>query len=431
MDDVSAPAVSSRDSSAVRARDLSKTYRVYDSAAERLRELLFRRPRHRPFHALSGVSFDLRRGGALGVIGENGAGKSTLLKIVAGTTQPSSGTIDRRGKVASILELGMGFHPEFTGRENARMNAALIGLSGPEIRRRLPEIQDFAELADFFDRPVRTYSSGMVLRLAFAVATHTDADVLIVDEALAVGDGYFQKKSVDRITDFHRRGGTLLFCSHALYYVALLCDEAIWLRGGRAAAQGPALSVVRAYEAFLQEKEQALISEAIRRPARMGTDGRQPARFTDVVLHDGSGYARTEFAAGETVAMDLAFETADPGLRFHLRVGFDREDGVQVLAADTRREPWAPLTGRRQYRVRLVFPELPLAQGEFRVYAYLGDESALHVHDTRILRPGFSVVSPEYVVGLVAPRHIWSLADAGNEASAAAGAPPGRVAASS
>ena len=421
------------ESSAVRAQDLSKTYRVYDSAAERLRELLFRRPRHRPFHALSGVSFDLRRGGALGVIGENGAGKSTLLKIVAGTTQPSSGTIERHGKVASILELGMGFHPEFTGRENARMNAALIGLSGPEIRRRLPEIQEFAELGEFFDRPVRTYSSGMVLRLAFAVATHTDADVLIVDEALAVGDGYFQKKSVDRITDFHRRGGTLLFCSHALYYVALLCDEAIWLRNGKAAAQGPALSVVRAYEAFLQEKEQALVSEAIRRPAKLErTDGRQPARFTDVILHDGSGYARTEFAAGETVAIDLAFETADPSLRFHLRVGFDREDGVQVLAADTRREPWAPLTGRRQYRVRLVFPELPLAQGEFRVYAYLGDESALHVHDTRILRPGFAVVSPEYVVGLVAPRHLWSLAGAESGAAAGPGAaPPDRVAASS
>ena len=159
--------------------------------------------------------------------------------------------------MASILELGMGFHPEFTGRENARMNAALLGLGGADIRRRLPEIRDFAELGDFFDRPVRTYSSGMVLRLAFAVATHVDADVLIVDEALAVGDGYFQKKSIDRITEFHRRGGTLLFCSHALYYVALLCDDALWLKNGAVAGLGPALPVVRSYEAFLQEKERA------------------------------------------------------------------------------------------------------------------------------------------------------------------------------
>ena len=240
---------------AIRADRVSKTYRVYDSAADRLREILLRRPRHRDFHALRDVSFEVARGGALGLIGENGAGKSTLLKIVAGTTRASSGSIDLHGTVASILELGMGFHPEFSGRENARMNAALLGLSGAEIRRRLPEIRDFSELGDFFDRPVRTYSSGMLLRLAFSVATHCDADVLIVDEALAVGDGYFQKKSVDRITEFQRRGGTLLFCSHALYYVALLCDRAIWLKNGEAAAQGDALTVVRAYETFLQEKE--------------------------------------------------------------------------------------------------------------------------------------------------------------------------------
>ena len=173
----------------------------------------------------------------------------------------------------------MGFHPDFTGRENARMNAALLGLNGPEIRRRLPEIRDFAELGDFFDRPVRTYSSGMSLRLAFAVATHADAEVLIVDEALAVGDGYFQKKSIDRITEFHRKGGSLLFCSHALYYVALLCDEAIWLKNGAVAAQGPALPVVRAYEAFLQARERIL---ARRRGAPGGpARGREEARAAD------------------------------------------------------------------------------------------------------------------------------------------------------
>ncbi|HEY6931334.1 MAG TPA: ABC transporter ATP-binding protein, partial [Thermoanaerobaculia bacterium] len=207
---------------AVRAEKVSKTYFLYDSPADRLKELVLRRRRAREFRALDSISFELPAGEALGVIGENGAGKSTLLKIVAGTTRPTSGSISRQGTVASILELGMGFHPEFSGYENARLNAALLGLSGPEIRKRLPQIRDFAELGDFFLRPVRTYSSGMALRLAFAVATHVDAEILIVDEALAVGDGYFQKKSIDRITDFHKRGGTLLFCSHALYYVAML-----------------------------------------------------------------------------------------------------------------------------------------------------------------------------------------------------------------
>jgi homopolymeric O-antigen transport system ATP-binding protein len=422
-------------SAAVRADRVSKLYKVYESAGDRLREMLFRRPRHRVFHALSEVSFELPRGGALGIIGENGAGKSTLLKIVAGTTRASSGAVSRHGTVASILELGMGFHPDFTGRENARMNAALLGLTGPEIRRRLPEIRDFAELGDFFDRPVRTYSSGMVLRLAFAVATHADAEILIVDEALAVGDGYFQKKSVDRITEFHRRGGTLLFCSHALYYVALLCDQALWLKNGKIAGLGPTLPVVRAYEAFLQERERALSPElasaAVEAATPAASEGRKPARLTDVFVHDGSGYARTEFGAGETVAVDLAFETDDPSLAFHVRVGVDREDGVQVFAVDTRPEPWAPLTGSRSYRLRVAFPELPVAQGDFRVFVYLGDEKALHVHDMRILKPGFSVMASEYVVGLLAPRHVWMPPQRGASGEPEASAASNRVAASS
>ncbi len=393
---------------AVSADRVSKIYRLYDRPSDRLRELLFRRRRHRDFPALSDVSFELPAGASLGLIGENGAGKSTLLKIVAGTAHPTSGGVARRGTIASILELGMGFHPEFTGRENARMNAALLGLTGAELKHRLPEIEAFAELGEFFERPVRTYSSGMALRLAFAVATHVDADVLIVDEALAVGDGYFQKKSIDRITDFQKRGGTLLFCSHALYYVALLCDRAIWLREGRVADSGPSLPVVRAYEAFLQERERRAAGPETSLP-ELPAEGRRPARFTDVVLHDGSGYPRAEFASGETVALDLAFESDDPSLAFQLRVGADREDGVQAFALDTRSEAWAPLSGRRRYRVRLTLPELPITQGDFRVYAFLGDETALHLHDLRILRPGFTVVAPDYAVGLVRPRSVWSL----------------------
>jgi homopolymeric O-antigen transport system ATP-binding protein len=392
---------------AVKAEKISKTYRLYDSPADRLKELLLRRRRARDFHALYDISFGLSKGEALGVIGENGAGKSTLLKIVAGTTRPTSGTIARRGTVASILELGMGFHPEFSGLENARLNAALLGLSGAELKRRLPEIRDFAELGDFFERPVRTYSSGMALRLAFAVATHVDAEILIIDEALAVGDGYFQKKSIDRITDFHRRGGTLFFCSHALYYVAMLCGRAIWLQEGREAASGPAEAVVRKYEAFLQEKE--------RRAAPAGsislqsTDGRRPALLTDVVVHDGSGYARAEFGAGEPFAVDVAFETVDPDLAFNVRVGVDRNDGVQIFAMDTRGEPWAPIKGSSRYRVRLLLPRLPLAQGDFKVYAFLSDEKALHLHDMRVLDPGFTVVPPDYTVGMTRPDHAWSL----------------------
>jgi lipopolysaccharide transport system ATP-binding protein len=401
---------------AVKAERVSKTYLLYDSPADRLKELVLRRRRAREFRALDDISFELPAGKALGVIGENGAGKSTLLKIVAGTTRPTSGTISRKGAVASILELGMGFHPEFSGYENARLNAALLGLSGSEIRRRLPQIRDFAELGHFFLRPVRTYSSGMALRLAFAVATHVDAEILIIDEALAVGDGYFQKKSIDRITDFHKRGGTLLFCSHALYYVAMLCDRAIWLREGREAASGRAEAVVRKYEAFLQEKERQSAEPAP--VSQRATDGRRPALLTEVVVHDGSGYPRAEFGAGEGFAVDLAFQTADPELAFHVRIGIDRHDGVQAFAMDTRAESWAPLRGASSYRVRLHVPELPLAQGDFKVYAFLTDEQALHLHDMRVLDPGFTVAPPDYTVGLIRPRHEWSLVEAGTDPAA-------------
>ena len=388
------------------AENLGKTYRLYRRPADRLVELLTGSPRHVDFRALEGVSFELPRGASLGLIGENGAGKSTLLKLVAGTAAPSEGTVATRGAVASILELGMGFHPEFSGLENARINAALLGLSAGEIRRRLPEIREFSELGDFFDRPVKTYSSGMALRLAFSVATHVDAEVLIVDEALSVGDGYFQKKSVDRIVAFRNRGGTLLFCSHAMYYVATLCERAIWLDHGRVREQGNVLPVVRQYEAFLQSREERRRSAGPAAPAA----ATGAARITDVVVHDGSGFAASEFRSSSTVAVDVALECADPEMKLTVRIGIDREDGVQVFAADTR-EAHPPFHGSRRYRVRLTLPDFPVSHGDFNVFAYLGDEHGLHLHDARILSPGFSMLSPSYAVGLLAPPRTWSIVD--------------------
>ncbi|HET9794772.1 MAG TPA: ABC transporter ATP-binding protein [Thermoanaerobaculia bacterium] len=391
-------------SASVVAENLGKTYRLYRRPADRLVELVTGSSRHVDFQALENVSFELPRGASLGLIGENGAGKSTLLKLVAGTTAPSEGRVSTRGAVASILELGMGFHPEFSGLDNARINGALLGLSAGEIRRRLPAIREFSELGDFFDRPVKTYSSGMMLRLAFSVATHVDAEVLIVDEALAVGDGYFQKKSVDRIVAFQQGGGTLLFCSHALYYVATLCDRAIWLEHGRVREHGKVLPVVRQYEAYLQSKEERR-REA--EPAPAPRAGGLPARITDVVVHDGSGFPASEFRSQSTVAFDVAFESTDPAAALTVRIGIDREDGVQVFAADTR-EAAPALTGRRRYRVRLTLPDFPISHGDFTVFVYLADEHGLHLHDARILSPGFSVVSPVYAVGLVAPPRVWS-----------------------
>jgi lipopolysaccharide transport system ATP-binding protein len=249
----------------------------------------------------------------------------------------------------------------------------------------------------------------MALRLAFSVATHVDADVLIIDEALAVGDGYFQKKSIDRIVEFKKRGGTLLFCSHAMYYIAMICDEAMWLDHGRVREIGKAVPVIAKYEAFLEQKERRSAAPAA---GAAPFSGRIPAQITEVVVHDGSGFPRSEFAAGETVAVDVEFRTTEPSLSFQVRVGIDREDGVQVFGCDTAGWDLAPLTGSERFRVRLTIPAFPVSHGNFTVSAFVADEKALYPHDFRRVDPGFTVHSPDYVVGILQIPSLWTLEEA-------------------
>src|SRR5260370_38856093 len=219
---------------AVRSYELTQQCDSYARAADGLLEMITRRPRHTVFPALQDVTFDVEKGEGIGIIGQNGAGKSALLKLLCGVTRPTSGKIEAFGTIASILELGTGFHPEFTGRDNAALNAAILGLSPAEVKRKLPAILEFSELGTFLDRPVKTYSSGMYMRLACSVAVNTDPDILVIDEALAVGDGHFQKKCVDRIREFQQQGRTIVFCSHALYHVTALCRRTLCLRHGSA-----------------------------------------------------------------------------------------------------------------------------------------------------------------------------------------------------
>ncbi|MBN2232445.1 MAG: ATP-binding cassette domain-containing protein [Deltaproteobacteria bacterium] len=235
---------------AIRCRRLTKFYRVYPRPVDRLKEVLLRRPCHQRVEALGEVSVSIGAGETWGLIGDNGAGKSTFLKLLAGTVTPSAGELEIHGRVAALLELGSGFHPEFSGRRNIYLNAALLGLTEAEIRRREPEIIAFAELEEMIDRPVKTYSSGMYVRLAFAIATSVDPDILIIDEALAVGDNHFQRKCIARLMEFRRRGKTILFCSHSLYLINELCGLCLWLAGGTVRQAGDAAAVVAAYQSY-------------------------------------------------------------------------------------------------------------------------------------------------------------------------------------
>ena len=212
------------------------------------------------FEALKGVSFDVAKGRTYGIIGRNGSGKSTMLKCVAGITRPTRGTVTVDGRISALIELGAGFHPEISGRENVFINGIMLGLSKKEITKRFDEIVRFAELEDFIDAPVKTYSSGMYMRLGFAVAIHVDPDVLLVDEVLAVGDEGFTHKCLDKFGEFRRRGKTILLVTHSLGLVERFCDEALWLEGGKVRATGDPRRVVGAYVTAVEDGEEALLA---------------------------------------------------------------------------------------------------------------------------------------------------------------------------
>jgi ABC-type polysaccharide/polyol phosphate transport system ATPase subunit len=401
--------------SIVSARGLGKTYRAYPTPWDRLAEAATGRRRHREFHALADVSFEQGRGEGLALVGENGAGKSTLLKILAGITTPSAGEMAVTGRVASILELGSGFHPEFTGRQNIVLNAALIGLSEEAVREATPRILDFAELGAFIDEPVKTYSTGMTMRLGFAIATQVDPEVLIIDEALSVGDGYFQKKCMDRLQQYVDGGGSLLFCSHAMYYVSAFCRRALWLRQGRVEALGPVERVVRDYEDYLslRSRNAAAGNGASGNGAAVDGDAAalaaaKPARLREVrLLGAGGGEPRRP---GQPLDLEIEWQSERPELAFHLGVGINRIDEIEVCSFSTIEDGLPAATGRTSYRVRLRVPELPIVKGSFSVYVFLVDELGLHVYDQQRLAGAFSVEDSGYHFGLVRVAHSWDLA---------------------
>lgn len=238
---------------AIEAHGLGKRFSLFSQPSDRLKQLLWGRYKQysRDFWALQDVNFDIRRGEVVGLVGRNGAGKSTLLQMVCGTLTPTTGTLAVRGRVAALLELGAGFSPDFSGLENVYMNAAILGLSRAQVDEKLDSILAFADIGQFIHQPVKTYSSGMFVRLAFAVATSVEPDILVIDEALSVGDGAFARKSFDRIMALKDNGATILFCSHAMYHVQALCSRALWLEGGKMRMWDTSAKVTTAYETSL------------------------------------------------------------------------------------------------------------------------------------------------------------------------------------
>ena len=267
----------------VSVQNLNKDFKIYERPQDRLFEIILRRQRHQLYHVLSDISFAVPDGKSLGIIGDNGAGKSTLLKLLVGTLQPTSGEIAIEGQVAALLELGAGFHPEFTGRKNIYLNAALLGVPDDNIAELEKDIIAFSELDYFIDRPVKTYSSGMYVRLAFSIATMVRPDILVIDEALSVGDMAFQKKCVQRMNEFRQQQKTMIFCSHSMFHVQELCDIAIWLDKGKIQEIGDSDKVVGHYEDFCNNKKTYnSIREDIPAELRASTEASEAAASEDI-----------------------------------------------------------------------------------------------------------------------------------------------------
>ena len=375
---------------ALEAREITKIYRLYRRPADRVLEILARRPFHRAFKALDRVSFEVRAGETLGVIGPNGAGKSTLLKILTGTLTPTSGSVARSGRTAAILELGAGFHPEFTGRRNIYVNGALMGLPERTVREKEDEIIAFSGLGEFIDRPVRTYSSGMVVRLAFSIATSLDPDILIVDEALSVGDQAFQAKCMERMLGFKERGKTILFCTHSLYHVTHLCEKALWLHQGRIRMLGPARRVAKAYEDWVRASEKGgtgLLDEE-----------RGGARL-EIRLFSG-GAERDSFSTGEPFEARISFEAPGP---CHAAFGIKRNDELQVFVTSTQADGLDPLPPKGEVAVRV--PELPLLAGRYTAVAAVLDKTGCVVLERRGAE--FDVEKDGIDLGVVKIPHSW------------------------
>ncbi|MFA6053903.1 MAG: ABC transporter ATP-binding protein [Thermodesulfovibrionales bacterium] len=387
---------------AVETAGLTKEYHIYDHPLERLKELFLKRARHKVFRALGPIDIAVRRGEALGILGENGAGKSTFLKLAAGVIEPSEGRITVSGKVSSILELGTGFNPEFTGRENVLLNAALLGLSPKHINKRIGMIEKFTDIGEFFDMPVKTYSTGMYLRLAFSLAVHVDAEIVLIDEVLAVGDGAYEKKCIDKIWDLRRNGITLLYCSHSLYTVANFCDRAMWLKEGRVQAFGDTKEVISIYEDYLREKERV---ESTEMPPLSNSVMRKVAEVKDIRLFADGQPVETSIRYLSNIEVILDFEVFEDT---DVYVGFavDRNDGLCYYADSMHKQGLAPFHGPGRERLTLSFKNLPILGGAYKIVIFLIDETGICIYDRKesII---FKVDTKEKEWGVCYLHHEW------------------------
>jgi ABC-type polysaccharide/polyol phosphate transport system ATPase subunit len=436
---------------AIEVTNASKVYRRYSRRRQfsTLKSALLSRSLIRnlrpdeTFAAVSDVTFTVPRGRTLGVIGRNGSGKSTLLKLVAGITKPTSGSVSVNGRVSALIELGAGFHPEISGRENVFINGIMLGLTKREVARRFDEIVDFAEMKDFIDAPVKTYSSGMYMRLGFAVAIHVDPDVLLVDEVLAVGDEGFTHKCLDKFAEFKRRGKTILLVTHSLGLVERFCDDALWMDAGHLKGMGDPKRVVGAYITDVEVTEEQQLAagdakaqesaiavspdepasavlpdhpiETAEGPADMfrATEGRWGSReieITDVQLTGADGAPGHVFHSGLPLIVRIGLRSPIENDDFVIGIGIFNAEGVCVYGTNTNIEELKAVRIFGDAEARFTVDSLDLVEGTYKL------DVAIHKldgypYDYHRLLHTFRVKSPTKDVGIYRPHHEWRFSD--------------------
>jgi ABC-type polysaccharide/polyol phosphate transport system ATPase subunit len=431
---VKAPAIVATDVAKVYRRFLHRNQFKTLKSALLTRSLLSDLRPDETFTALDGVSFEVPRGSTFGVIGENGSGKSTLLKLVAGITKPTRGSLVVDGRVSALIELGAGFHPEISGRENVSINGIMLGLTRKEVERRFDEIVAFAELEEFIDAPVKTYSSGMYMRLGFAVAIHVDPDVLLIDEVLAVGDEGFTRKCLDKIAEFRRRGKTILFVTHSLGLVEKMCDDVLWLRHGKTTDRGDPKRVLDAYLTYVAGGEEARLKSSQDAPAgesgiasgpaspgpalppedaplaggyRAGRWGGREVEIRGFRLLDVRGRERYVLVSGETATLVLSVHASEPVTDVVFGVALFSAEGTRVYGTNTDIEGFTAPRLEGTGEVRLTLEGLSLVEGTYLVdlAAHRRDGTP---YDYRRGQHAFRVKSRVKDVGVYRPLHRWS-----------------------
>jgi ABC-type polysaccharide/polyol phosphate transport system ATPase subunit len=374
---------------AIRLETASVHYRVPQERVGTFKEFVIRglqgKLKNRSFWALDDVSFGVQRGEVFGLIGQNGAGKSTLLKLIARVLQPSRGRVLVAGKVAPLLEMGAGFHPELTGRENIYLNGAMLGYTRREMAKKFDQIVDFAELWDFIDAPIRTYSSGMWARLGFAVATDVDADILIVDEVLSVGDDSFQRKSAERIESFREKGVTILLVTHNMALVKKLCQRAAWLDQGKLIDVGAVEVVVDRYLQSVRDKEnQRLTDESYNNAERQW--GTKKIEITAVRILDENNQPQHIFYTGQSLILEMDYLAHEPVDSPTFGIALHRQDGLHLTGPNTSLSGLNLGKINGAGRITYKVPRLPLLQGKyyFSVAATKGDDSEIYDYHDRL-----------------------------------------------